>query len=271
MSLIRYILDWDDDVEDTFDEAVLLELRQVLSRRYYLPRTRYRARLRAQFLDDLEYISPTGSTSNLSSTDESKNIPWLNRQEFIRKYRTTRSCFDKLVKLIEGHEVFQQVERRGRRQDPVAHQLMVLLHFLGSDSCSNSRLREIFTIGRGTAELYRNRVVTAIRSLRNKVITWPDEKEKRRISRRIYKKYGFPNCVGIVDGTLLPLAFKPARDDAPDFSGRKFGYSISTMVVCDDKRRIRHYLSGWAGSAHDNRVFDMSLHEVFHRADAGFP
>jgi DDE superfamily endonuclease len=27
------------------------------------------------------------------------------------------------------------------------------------------------------------------------------------------------------------------------------------MVICDNKRRIRHYLAGFPGSAHDNRVF----------------
>ena len=42
---------------------------------------------------------------------------------------------------------------------------------------------------------------------------------------------------------------------APDYSGRKYGYSLSTMVICDHRRKIRYYLSGYPGSAHDNRVF----------------
>jgi DDE superfamily endonuclease len=43
---------------------------------------------------------------------------------------------------------------------------------------------------------------------------------------------------------------------AQDYSGRKYGYSITTMIICDHNRRIRHYLSGFPGSAHDNsRVY----------------
>ena len=61
--------------------------------------------------------------------------------------------------------------------------------------------------------------------------------------------------MGIADGTLFPLAFEPQTEDAPDYSGRKYGYSLSTMVICDHTRRIRHYLAGFPGSAHDNRVY----------------
>jgi DDE superfamily endonuclease len=72
------------------------------------------------------------------------------------------------------------------------------------------------------------------------------------------KKYGFPHCVGIVDGTLFPLAFEPETEDAPDCSGRKYGYSLSTVIFSDHKRRIIHYLAGYPGSAHDNRIFKAS-------------
>jgi DDE superfamily endonuclease len=54
---------------------------------------------------------------------------------------------------------------------------------------------------------------------------------------------------------LTPLAFEPETEDAPDYSGRKFGYSISTVIFCNHKQRIQHYLAGYPGSAHDNRIF----------------
>ena len=138
---------------------------------------------------------------------------------------------------------------------------MVLLFYLGIEGTgsSNERVRQVFGIGSGTAQKFRDRAVEAIRSLCEQAITWPDESERCQISSRIFKKYGFPNCIGIADGTLFPLALKPEKPDAPDYLGRKFGYSISTLVVCEDKQRIRYYLSGWPGSAHDNRIFDMSM------------
>jgi DDE superfamily endonuclease len=68
-------------------------------------------------------------------------------------------------------------------------------------------------------------------------------------------QYGFPHCVAIVDGTLTPLAFEPETLDAPDYSGQKYGYSLSSVIFLDHKRRIRHYLAGFPGAAHDNRIF----------------
>jgi DDE superfamily endonuclease len=65
----------------------------------------------------------------------------------------------------------------------------------------------------------------------------------------------FTRSCGISDGTLFPLAFEPQREDAPDYSGRKYGYSLTTMIICDHKKRIIQYLAGFPGSAHDNRVF----------------
>ena len=79
------------------------------------------------------------------------------------------------------------------------------------------------------------------------------------ISREIFQHYDFPHCVSLADGTLFPLAFEPETEDAPDYSGRKFGYSLSAMIFCDHKRRIRHYTAGFPGSAHDSRVFKASM------------
>jgi DDE superfamily endonuclease len=95
----------------------------------------------------------------------------------------------------------------------------------------------------------------AIRSPGDSAIKWPDEEERQEISKRIQQDSFFPNCVGFIDGTLFPLAFCPSSKDTPDYSGRKHAYSLSVMIVNDDQRMIRYYLSGWPGSFHDNRVW----------------
>ena len=63
------------------------------------------------------------------------------------------------------------------------------------------------------------------------------------------------NCIGLIDGTLNPFTFKAQMEDVVDYSGHKYGYSLSTLVVCDNMCHIMYYVAGWPGSAHDNRVF----------------
>ena len=70
--------------------------------------------------------------------------------------------------------------------------------------------------------MFRRRVTTAILSLRDVCYTWPDAEERRVLAKLGEIECDFPNCVGIADGTLFPLAFEPEVTDAPDYSGRKY-------------------------------------------------
>jgi hypothetical protein len=40
-------------------------------------------------------------------------------------------------------------------------------------------------------------------------VKWPDPDERGVIADRIRADFGLPNCIGIADGTLLSLAFRP--------------------------------------------------------------
>ena len=91
--------------------------------------------------------------------------------------------------------------------------------------------------------------------MRDQYISWPNADERKTIAKRFQEKYFFPKCIGIIDGTLTPLAFPPSTEDAADYHGRKSGYGISSLILCDDERMIWYYVTGWPASAHDNRIF----------------
>lgn len=160
--------------------------------------------------------------------DEDEKPPWLTEEEFQQKYRINRTSFWKIVELIKDHQVFNP------KQAPVPHQLLVFLHYIGTSGsgANNPRVSKIFGIGRGTAELYRNRVAMAIRCLRATAIKWPDEDERKALATRIRNKYNLPNCILVADGTLLPLMQEPQSEDGPD------------------------YLAGFPGCSHDSRVYN---------------
>jgi hypothetical protein len=153
---------------------------------------------------------------------QATSIPWLTECEFQQKYRLTRQSFDVILGMIKDHPQFTQHKKVGRPQAPPENQLMVLLKYLGTEGggASNSDLRNLYYIGRGTANLYKKRTMLAIRSLLDKAITCPDEEERQQIADRIQQRHLFPNCVGFINGTLFPLANSPQSIDAPDYSGR---------------------------------------------------
>ena len=233
-------------VMDVIDKIIERKLFEVESHRY-LSRKKYRGMAFDAFGIDANSRVPRNVASQ----------PHLNSAEFRIKYRMTRENFKKLLQLIKNHPVFrtENAPGRGRTQAPVERQLMCLLAFLGRSGGSGSTTRSMFSTGYGTHYLFNDRVVEAICSLRKSVVCWPDEEERKEIADRMLRKYGFPHCVGMGDGTLFPLAFAPSTADAPDYSGRKHRYSLTCFIINDDHRRIRSYMVGWPGSVHDNRVF----------------
>jgi len=186
-----------------------------------------------------------------------ERFPWLNHDEFQAAYRMTRSAFRRLLNMIKDHPVFQ-VSKRGTKQQPVKNQLLTFLHYLslGGSAANGARTRNHFHIAYGAKDLYVKRCVKAIRScLRQTYYTWPDAEERRQLGRDFKKNFHLPNAILLVDGTTFRLMQKPMRVDAPDYSGRKDGYTITNLFFSDAKRRIRHYVSGWPGSAHDSRMW----------------
>ncbi|KAJ0394561.1 hypothetical protein ATCC90586_002756 [Pythium insidiosum] len=127
-------------------------------------------------------------------------------------------------------EAFQPSDRRTFR-GPAELDLMVLLKYLGSYGNDNtaSKYAQFFGFGKGSTKNYIKRATRAILKLEDKVITWPDSDERRQISRRIREKYAFPNCVGVIDGTLLPLEAKPVVN-GEDYYSRKGGYAVHTQI-----------------------------------------
>jgi DDE superfamily endonuclease len=124
---------------------------------------------------------------------------------------------------------------------------------------SDSKARNTFRLSVGCISNCRKRVSKAIvDTLFLETVHWPDEAERREISRRFQLHWKLPNLVGVADGTLLPLAFEPSRQDSSDFHGRKHLWSLSMLVVNDDMRRIRYFHAGWPGCTHDDRILENS-------------
>ena len=244
------------------DNEFLLELEAmenwILSEYLHLDSSRYLSR-------NIYRSDPTQITHFLQKQFQRGKNAWWQPHEFKEQYRMTRTSFKKLHDMIKDHKGFQQ-HKNGRNQFSSKYQLLFLLQYIGTEGngMSNRRSRNTFPNGKGTCENMKDRVVDAIIDCCDeKAYFWPDEDERKEIAHHFEKKHNIPNLVCIADGTLLPLAFKPARDDFPDFKGRKLLYTLTVMIVNDHLLRIRYYNAGWPGNVHDERVFkncDLARH-----------
>jgi hypothetical protein len=60
--------------------------------------------------------------------NDNRSPPWLTKEEFLQKYWMHRKGFHQLLSMMQDHPVFQSSSNKP--QSPVAHQLLVLLHYL---------------------------------------------------------------------------------------------------------------------------------------------
>jgi hypothetical protein len=141
----------------------------------------------------------------------------MEDSDFLLHLRLHKESFWKLLHIIESSDVFQRKRNVNgtfyKPQCPVKYQLLILLYVLGA-SGSDSNYRKVgscFYVSSGAVQLYVDRCTAAIiSSVEHEVIYWPDDVEQKYICNRIQDKYGFPNCVGFVNETILPLEFKPS-------------------------------------------------------------
>ena len=200
--------------------------------------------------------------------EDESNPESLSPDQFLFHFRVTRETFGELVNLIRGHSVFQRSsDARGKHQKPASHQLLVLLKCFGSQgnqACSMA-LSTFFGVGKGVIDYCRKNALEALLALEEQTYFWPTAEERKAMSNQIKEKHLFPHCVGLIDGTLLPLATKPELHGENYLSRKRF-HAIVMLVVCDDQARITHCHVGWPGSVHDNRVWrTCNLHNNRHQ------
>ncbi|KAI9908080.1 hypothetical protein PsorP6_004625 [Peronosclerospora sorghi] len=64
----------------------------------------------------------------------------------------------------------------------------------------------------GTVTLYTDRVISVLLRLASEFLRWPQTEKRREISRRIAQQSGIVSAMGIVDGTHINFAQRPAID-----------------------------------------------------------
>ncbi|CAG8747492.1 12901_t:CDS:1, partial [Dentiscutata erythropus] len=90
----------------------------------------------------------------------------------------------------------------------------------------------------GTVVEYTKHIVTAINSIRNTYIQWPDSIERQQISSRIEHLSGFKGCVGFLNKTDFVLEYKPLKDEETYYNKKK-KYALTVQLICDELKFIQ--------------------------------
>lgn len=193
--------------------------------------------------------------------------------------------FNKLLEHIENHPVF--ISEGSANQMPVGHQLAIALFWFGhyGNAASVESIEQWADVSAGMVVNTTCHVMIAFLALHDDVICWPSAKEKEAAKEWVEAAScaAWRNGWILVDGTLMPLAEKPAYHEEAYFD-RKSNYSLNVQVhqlsiisyndVTDlfsvqlitlPNLQIVDYVIGHCGSTHDSTAFNDSCTLINHQ------
>ena len=150
-------------------------------------------------------------------------------------------------------------DSRSFRSDTVTAEKKVAmtLYYL-KDQGSFRQTGNTFGVSKATLSITLRVVVNAIiNNLRKRYIVLPSTRaDLEKAAGNFEKKFGFPQVIGCVDGTHIPIIQPKAN--AHDYFCYKMKYSLNCQAVCDEKGQFVDVEVKWPGSVHDARIYANS-------------
>ncbi len=197
---------------------------------------------------------------------------------FYSNFRMSKRLFRELVEEIEQTQKPQHIQEQdwvqftsnGVRIITFDTAVGIFLYWLASDGCKLRDLENIFGYPKSTLHgmivLVRKMIYQRLSA---KYIYVPRSTEEWKLITKRWstryeegKKYSpliFPNVVGAIDGTHIPIVPPNKKKYNTDIYYCRKGYhSVVMQGICDDRGIFMNVNIGQPGSSHDSRVFRLS-------------
>ncbi|XP_031750454.1 putative nuclease HARBI1 [Xenopus tropicalis] len=183
----------------------------------------------------------------------------LSDDEVLRMYPLSRAAILQVFDLVRWD--LDPVTARSQALPGIC-KLLAVLHFLGSGSFQQVSAH-LAGMSQPTFSRILTQVLRALLPHSQRLISFPStEAEWTGVKQDFYLIGRFPNCLGAIDCTHVPLT--PPRAHRERYRNRERSHSINVQVVCDSHLRIMSVRSGFPGSVHDAHILRQSaLYERF--------
>ncbi|XP_064643021.1 uncharacterized protein LOC135497207 [Lineus longissimus] len=168
--------------------------------------------------------------------------------------RMSRGTFEIICEQLSPY--IEKQDTRLRRPVPHHERLAVTLWKLATVMEYRS-LEQKFGLGRSTVSTIVHDTCRAIcEILRPIYIKFPTGERLNGIVQGYDRTWGFPQCVGAIDGMHVPI--KAPHINPADYYNRKFYHSVVLQGTCDFNYRFIDIYFGFAGRAHDAKILANS-------------
>ena len=174
--------------------------------------------------------------------DRQNPIDYMDDTELRKKYRLDQQTLLQLC-----NELQNDLQRPTKRSCalPVSLQVTIALRFYATSS-----FQAVLADGHGVCDMSVSRSIHSVSShLAYRL-------RQRYIKQQMYGLSRFPKCVGVVDGTVIPIL--APSDDEHLFVNRKGFHAFNVLGICDANNSFLNLVIRWPGSTHDSFVLGNS-------------
>jgi hypothetical protein len=179
----------------------------------------------------------------------------MDDKRFRTNFRVPKSVYHRVLGWAKAHPVYQPSTTNRHRFISVGLQVLVALWRQGRSATMHDAM-ELFGVCAATVMHAEWRFRMMLLSHEAEVIKarWPRTAAQcaaaaAKMSARV-SRFGFPNCIGALDGTLIPVLCP--RDMVDVLYTRKGFPGINHQVVCDGEGYIMFASLGRVGTVHDS-------------------
>jgi len=209
--------------------------------------------------------------------DRTQPLDCMDDDELISRYRLPRMCITELCDLLAT-----ELQRTTARSCalPVSTQVLVALRFYATGS-----MQRVAGDLHGISQPSVSRCVHAVSRLltcnASSYIKFPtDESSQRKTMADFYKIAAFPNVLGCVDGTQIPILSPAINENI--YVCRKGFHSLNVQAICNAQMCFINIVAKYPGSAHDSFIWRncavyqyLEQHTAEHQrwllGDSGYP
>jgi hypothetical protein len=182
--------------------------------------------------------------------DRENPLENMSDECFQYRYRITKEVARDLCALLGD-----DLNRTTRRSHslPTSLQVLIGIRYFATGTFQQGNA-DIHGVHRTTVCKVIHQVTEAICGKVHLFIKFPREVgETQRIKEQFYTMSNFPNIVGAVDGTLIPI-MSPSVDE-PVFVCRKGYHAINVQAICQANLEFINVVAKFPGSTHDAYIW----------------
>ena len=172
-------------------------------------------------------------------------------QDWLNNFRVSRATFEYLC--IKLRPFISKSDTVMRKAVTTEKRVALTLWFLATGS-EYRTIGHLFGIAKSTVCVATKEVCTYIvDKLLPEYIRMPQANALKEVVSSFASEYNFPQCVGAVDGTHIPIT--SPQECPADYFNRKGWHSVIMQGTVNNRGLFIDVYIGWPGRVHDARVF----------------